>query len=155
MFQIKLLAECPEAIPALAKLWLQEIGNPWIPGANLADAEQNFHQHANQSALPMTFVALHSSEPIGMCSLRRDDGLGEQLTPWLGSLIVHPAYQKKGIGTTLINVVKQFAANLGFSKLFLMAFDPKIADWYERLGWERIGEDELFKQPVKLMATSL
>ena len=43
-----------------------------------------------------------------MCSLRGNDGIRPDLTPWLGSLVVHPDYQKQGVGRRLIDALSQF-----------------------------------------------
>jgi len=38
-----------------------------------------------------------------MCSLRENDGIRPDITPWLGSLVVDPKYQRQGIGNMLID----------------------------------------------------
>lgn len=86
--EIKLLAECREHIPILAKLWYEEISRHWVPNASVDRAEQNLIKHSNLDVLPLTFVALSHDKPIGMASLRENDGIRPDLTPWLGSLVV-------------------------------------------------------------------
>lgn len=49
-----------------------------------------------------------------MCSLRVNDGIRPDLTPWLGSLVVDPKYQKQGIGKMLVDEMKEKAKKLGF-----------------------------------------
>lgn len=152
---VKFLAECPECIPELSQLWFDEIGKQWIPNSNNQAAEENFQMHLNSDSLPLTIVALHHNKPIGMCSLRRDDGIGDALTPWLASLIVHPHYRGQGLGETLIECVKQQAVALGFDKLYLLALDPTIPEWYSRLGWKSIGFDKLYHHPITVMGIEL
>ncbi|HEV2524083.1 MAG TPA: GNAT family N-acetyltransferase, partial [Gammaproteobacteria bacterium] len=104
---------------------------------------------------PMTFVALDNDQPVGMASLRENDGIQPDRTPWLGSLVVDPAYRKQKIGEKLIDVVKQRAALLGYPKLYLLAFDETISTWYTSLGWKSIGTDELFGHSVAVMDINL
>ena len=52
-------------------------------------------------------------------------------------------------------MTKQKARMLGFETLYLFTFDPTISDYYERLGWQRIGMDEFKGYPVTVMKTAL
>jgi len=86
-----------------------------------------------------------------MCSLRENDGIRLDLTPWLGSLVVDPQYQKQGIGKMLIDRIVEKATGLGFEKLYLFAFDLTIPQYYEKLGWSKIGMNEFKSHPVSVM----
>lgn len=149
--EIKLLADCPQQIPQLAELWFKELGQEWIPGANIERAIQTYETHINTQALPLTFVATHQDEVIAMVSLRENDGIRKDLGPWLGGLIVHPQYRRKKIGETLIHITKQCAKAMDYSKLYLFALDPTLPTWYHRLGWRAIGMDKFYHHPVTVM----
>lgn len=105
--------------------------------------------------MPMTYVALENDQPVGMCSLRDNDGIRPDLTPWLGSLVVSSTAQKQGIAQLLINAVKQKAADLNFNTLYLFALDPTIPNYYARLGWQAMGVDTFKSIPVTVMRTQL
>jgi GNAT superfamily N-acetyltransferase len=109
----------------------------------------------NDQVLPITFVALDADLPLGMCSLRENDGIRPDLTPWLGSLVVDPKYQKQGIGKMLADITLLKAKELGFEKLYLFAFDPTIPEYYERLGWKKICIDEFKSHLVTVMRREL
>jgi predicted N-acetyltransferase YhbS len=153
--KFKLLADCQEHIPNLAKLWYEEISRHWVSDATVEKAEQKLSFHVNNSKMPMAFVALHEDQPIGMACLREADGLKTHDTPWLGSLVVNPSYRKCRVGEGLINIVKQEAKKLGHQALYLLAFDPTIPNWYARLGWLDIGNDELLGHRVTVMKIGL
>lgn len=155
VIEIKLLADFLQHIPALAEIWHEQISRHWVPNASVEKAKQNLIKHANDEQLPMTFVALDNDQPVGMASLRENDGIQPDRTPWLGSLVVDPAYRKQKIGEKLIDVVKQRAALLGYPKLYLLAFDETISTWYTSLGWKSIGTDELFGHSVAVMDINL
>lgn len=153
--EIKLLADCSEAIDQLALLQYQEISRHWVPGSTVEQVKQKLMTHLNRDKLPLSFVALIDGQAVGMASLRVTDGIKPELTPWLGSLVVDPKYRKLDVGEKLINKVKEEALSRGYSALYLLAFDPTIPNWYSRLGWEMLGEDQLFGHTVSVMKMSL
>lgn len=153
--EIELLAHHPEHVPALAKLWFNELGKQWIPNSSVERAEQTYQEHLNSEDLPLTLVAIDGNNPIAMVSLRDNDGIREDLTPWLGSLIVHPDYRRIGVGEKLIDLTKHLARSMGYEKLYLFALDPALPDWYQRLGWKKIGMDKLYHHPVTVMEIEL
>lgn len=149
--EIKFLADCKQVIPDLANLHYHEISKHWVPNANVERSEQNLIKHANFDKLPLTLVALINGQAVGMASLRENDGIQPERTPWLGSLVVDPAFRRKGIGEKLINAIKQQALLLGYSKLYLLAFDPSIPTYYVKLGWLSIGTDQYLGHQVAVM----
>jgi len=153
--EIKLLVDCLQHIPNLAELWYEQISRHWAPNASIEKAKQNLLKHANYDKLPMTFVALENDQPVGMASLRENDGIQPERAPWLGSLVVDPTYRNQKIGEQLIDAVKRHAVLLGYPKLYLLAFDQTIPSWYTKLGWKSIGIDELFGHPVVVMDIKL
>lgn len=148
---IKLLAECPEHIPALAALEYNEINRHWLPDTRIEQVAENLTQHLNTDKMPMTFVALLDGRAVGMVSLCETDGICPDLLPWLASLVVHPDYRQQQIGEMLINAVKKKAAHLGYDRLYLFALDPIIPRWYAKLNWKEIGMDHYFGHPVTVM----
>jgi predicted N-acetyltransferase YhbS len=152
---IKLLAQCPQQLKTLAELWYSELGQHWIPNASVERAEKTFQSHLNIDNLPLTFVALNENRAVGMCSLRENDGIREDLTPWLGSLIVAPSHRRQKIGEQLIDRIKQAAKQKGHALLYLFALDASIPTWYETLGWKKIGMDKLYHHPVTVMQIEL
>lgn len=152
---IKLLIDCPTHIPQLAELWFQELGKPWIKNAKIENAVNTYTVHANRETMPMTWVAEDNGKPVGMVSLRSNDGIRDGVEPWLGSLIVDPKYRNKKIGQKLIDEVKRKAKEMGYKTLHLFALDPTLHQWYEKLGWRLIGEDVYDANPVRVMAIDL
>lgn len=155
MITIGLLRDHPESIPRLAQIWHEVLGKIWVPDVPVSRVIERFHDHLNDRVLPLTFVAMENHTPVGMCSLRLNDGIRPDLEPWLGSLVVDPIYQKKGIGKRLIDATKAKAKEIGYSKLYLFAFDPTVPDYYARLGWTHIGMDEFKGHPVTVMELKL
>jgi predicted N-acetyltransferase YhbS len=155
MIKIDLLKNHSRAISALAHIWHDVLGRIWVPDVPVERVITRFADHLNDQDLPITFVALDGDLPVGMCSLRENDGIRPDLTPWLGSLVVDPKYQKQGIGKRLIDVAVRQAKERDFKKLYLFAFDPSVPEYYERLGWRKIGMDEFKSHPVTVMEVVL
>ncbi|HAT4486922.1 TPA: GNAT family N-acetyltransferase [Legionella pneumophila] len=155
MITIDYLKHHSHSIPELAKIWHEVLGKIWVPDVPISRVEENLSNHLNTEQLPLTFVAFHYGKPVGMCSLRANDGIRPELTPWLGSLVVSPIHQKQGIAKQLINRTKEEAQRLGFINLYLFAFDPSIPEYYSCLGWCTIGMDEFKGHPVTVMEIML
>lgn len=153
--EIKLLTSCQEYIPILAKLWYEEISRHWAPNASIVKAQQNLTEHFNSDSMLMAYVALCDDEAVGMACLRVTDGISPGIAPWLGSLVVNPKHRGQKIGETLIRAVKDKAKNIGHQILYLLAFDTTIPNWYARLGWAQIGDDELLGHRVAVMSISI
>ncbi len=115
----------------------------------------NLNLRLNSESLPLTFFALEGGNPIGMCSLRENDGIRPDLMPWLGSLVVSSEYQNRGIGSLLIQTTIEKAQQMGFENIYLFAFDKTIPDYYQRLGWNVIGSDHFKRHPVTVMDIGL
>ncbi len=154
MIKINLLKNHPYAIPALANIWHEVLGKIWMPEIGIEEIESLYYEEL-QHDLPLTYIALYDKIPVGSCTLELNGGIRPDLGPWLGDLVVDPKYQKQGIGKMLVDVAFQNAKALGFEKLYLFAFDPAVPNYYERLGWKKIGMDEFKSNPVTVMELEL
>lgn len=152
---IDLLRNHPNVIPELAAIWHQVLGSIWVPDIAVERVIARFQEHLNENQLPVTLVAFCDDKPVGMCSLRENDGIRPDLAPWLGSLVVHPDYQREGIALKLINAIKQKAKQLGFNHLYLFAFDPTLPNYYSKLGWNMVGMDKFKEHNVTVMDIAL
>lgn len=155
MITIDYLTHHQDCISALAKIWHDVLGKIWLPEVPIARVENNLSNHLNTEQLPLTFVAFKQNQPIGMCSLRVNDGIRPDLTPWLGSLVVSSQHQRQGVAKMLIEKTKEKARNMDFRSLYLFAFDPTIPNYYGHLGWNKIGLDEYKGLKVTVMKTIL
>lgn len=147
---IDFLKNYPQHIPRLIQIAREGLGPTWSPD------EEQLRQNLNIDLLPLTLVALDNSTPVGMCSLTKSKGLRSDLNPWLGPLIVDKQYQMRGIGSQLIEAIKQKACILGFKKLHLCTHDPELATrYYQRRGWIIIGVDKWKGHSVTVMEINL
>ncbi|VVC75370.1 hypothetical protein AQUSIP_06600 [Aquicella siphonis] len=155
MIEVKYLHDCKKHIPALARLWYEEISRHWNSEASVEKAAEALHRHAQIDKMPLAIVALNQDKPIGMACLRESDGIRPEMKPWLGSLVVDPQFRGKRLGENLINQIKALAKSRGHEILYLLAFDPTIPDWYAKLGWKHIGYDSYLGHRVTVMSITI
>lgn len=154
VIKIDLLNNHPHAIPALANIWHEVLGKIWMPEIGIEEIESLYYEELKQN-MPLTYIALYGEIPVGSCTLELNGGIRPDLTPWLGDLVVAPEYQKQGIGKMLVDVAVKKAKALDSEKLYLFTFDPAIPEYYEGLGWKKIGIDKFKSHPVTVMEVRL
>lgn len=116
-----------------------------------ASLKKKFKAHLNTNSLPLTLVAYDDNHPVGICSLREDDGLNNGFTPWLASLAVDSSYKRRGIGKKLIEGIINKAKELGFKKLYLFVIDHALIPYYSRIGFKKLNTDTYNGSTVTVM----
>ncbi len=155
MIKIDLLKNHPDAIPVLANIWHEVLGKIWFPELTIGEIESLTYDELNICDETTSFVALYDEIPVGFCTFKLKEEFRPDLGPWLADVVVTPKHQKQGIGKMLIDAAYLKAKDLDFKKLYLFAFDPTIPEYYERLGWKKIGMDEFKSHPVTVMEVEL
>ncbi len=155
MITIRSLSDHQHHIPALTQIWLAVLGKPWVPSITSDEVNRWMTSWHESERIPLAHVALDGEHPVGICALQKTDGIRPDLTPWLTDLCVKASHQNRSIGTQLVNATKQKAAALGFSELYLFAFDHNLVPYYERLGFAVIAHDRHRDLPVVVMAARL
>lgn len=96
-FKIVYLADNRDFVSTCAS-WAFDTWGRYNPSYSLEKRIASFSQHCHRDQIPLTVVALDDQgKPVGMSSLRANDGIRDDLTPWLGSVYVAPAYRSKGL----------------------------------------------------------
>lgn len=158
MLQIDFLANHTTLIPVCAKWNVDTWGN--ITGKSYEDYLKTYESNINTETLPITLVAFKEETPIGMATLATKDGCYTYtpypyLSPWLVSLFVAPEFRCQGVAESIINAIKTTAKTIGFSHMYLLAYDANLPKWYQKLGWENIGSDIYKNDPITIMETTL
>lgn len=155
MVKIAYLKDHEETVSTLGQ-WSFDAWSQYNPKATPTTHIEKFKKHCNINKLPLTVIALNEDEEvIGMCSLRDNDGIRPDLTPWLGSLYVTPSYRKKHVAEKLMEATKRIAKSMNYHELYLLTFEPKLNIYYLKHGWNLIGTDTLNKYEVSVMACEL
>lgn len=155
MIKIDHLKNHPGTIPILAQIWYDVLGKIWFPELDVQQILSLTYDELNNPNETTSFIALYDGIPVGFCTFKRQEEFRPDLGPWLADLVVAPKHQKQGIGKMLVDTVRRNAKDLGFKKLYLFSFDPNIPEYYEHLGWRKIGMDEFKSRPVTVMEVEL
>jgi predicted N-acetyltransferase YhbS len=131
--QISYLADHSNYLPQLAQ-WQFEEWDSILGEGSIEPRIAKLKTHLNREKLPIAWVAHANGQLLGSAALRVNDIEGhEDLTPWLGGVIVGSQFRRHGIGATLCGVVEDHARSLGINTLYLFTLDKQ--PWYSRMGW--------------------
>ncbi|GHC31518.1 GNAT family N-acetyltransferase [Aidingimonas halophila] len=120
------------------------------PERSLDTAIAVFRTECGSGGVPTVFAALHADVPIGMASLVADDMSDRRdLTPWLASVYVLPAWRGRGIASQLVRRVEEEACAHGHGKFYL--YTPDQQALYRRLGWHALEDREYRGERVTIM----
>lgn len=108
-----------ESIPLVSQWAYKQFINGNILDLSLEEFTRIVRKR-HKDSLPMNFIAKAGSEPIGTVSLfERDLNERPELTPWLGSLLVHEKWRSLGVGQNLIDFITKRSIELGYETLYL------------------------------------
>lgn len=123
---------CKEISQDDLKTLFQSVG--WLS----ANYPERLVRAINQSATVMT--AWDAGRLVGLISAL-DDG---ELTAYIHYLLVHPDYQRRGIGTELLNRIKKTYEN--FLYIIIIAENKSLVPIYKRAGFG--AQEEAIKMAV-------
>ena len=144
-----------EDVPQLATLYhrsyggLEELG---FPSSMTSSTEDRFLEWLGSREM---FVAVigdtagtdgdtdsDGETVVGCVHLKQHD---DWPCPELGRLAVDPNHQESGVGTQLREYVEETARDRGHDRIRLRTFTghPFLREWYERAGYEKVGDQEL------------
>jgi len=148
---IDYLANCPEFVGELARLSWKEWQDVYEQRKQTLDNSlKNYRQRMNTDRLPLTFVALHRDELVGMVSLKfHDMDTRPDLDPWLGGLLVLPEWRNRGVGTMLMLRATEQARRLNVPRLYLWTHSAEKL--YHKLGWQVVERTIYFGKEAVVM----
>jgi GNAT superfamily N-acetyltransferase len=133
------LLEAPEAVPTLARWFVEEWG-PWYGPDGRGDAEGDLAACGSRVALPICLVALSlDGAVLGTVALKHESvGCELGVGPWLAALLVGKSQRGQGIGTALVEAIERQARNIGLKAIYC---STNMAEgMLTRRGWEPFGE---------------
>jgi len=152
---IDYLASCPELARELARLSWKEWQDVYQQREQtLEDSLKNYRERMNTDRLPLTLVALHAGELVGMVSLKfHDMDTRPDLDPWLGGLLVLPEWRNRGVGTMLMRRATGEACRLDVPRLYLWTHSAE--GLYHKLGWQVVERSHYFGKEAVVMQIDL
>jgi len=152
---IDYLGSCPEFVDALARLSWKEWQEIYQQrDQTLEDCLKNYRERINSDRLPLTLVAVHGGELVGMVSLKYHDmDTRPDLDPWLGGLLVLPEWRNHGVGTMLMHRATEEARRLKVPRLYLWTHSAE--GLYRKLGWQVVERSDYFGKEAVVMQVDL
>ena len=141
---IRLLADAAEAVPILAE-WFVAEWEPYYGPGGPGDAVADLTACLNRDEIPLAVAAFAPDGGLtGTAALKATSAGGDlHAGPWLAALLVRPDFHKRGIGTALIEAIRQQARRLGYSELACSTDTGEAM--LQRQGWQRIGETQTLR----------
>ena len=146
------LAQQAEHLETLAR-WHQQQWQDLNPGENLQQRIQRMQDYLSEDFIPSTFIAIGEQLYGSAAIVAADMDSHPELTPWLASVYVAPPFRRQGIGARLVRHVMQQAAKHGIEELYL--FTPDREDFYRRLGWQVLQQEQYRGHEVTIMQARL
>jgi GNAT superfamily N-acetyltransferase len=151
--QIAYLADHPHHISTVATWQYDEWGH-LNPGDSVPGRIARLSEHRGRPGIPTTLIALENDVIMGSAGLVVNDLRSHpDLTPFMASVYVTPAYRRRGVATALATQMKVIAQQLGFPTLYLIT--PDQQQLYARLGWLAQHDLDYRGEFVTLMAVTL
>ncbi len=129
-----------------------------LPDETLPEAHERLASQ-RRDALPLTLIALEpgpdtGSGLLGCVTLDQTDlPSHDDLTPWLASLYVPPAFRGRGVGRRLADAVGELAKARGHPKLYLYTWEHKAR--YARWGFRTLRKGSVAGRDVIVVARTL
>lgn len=90
------------------------------------------------NGIPATYVILSDDQYVGTFSIWNCDLQSRQdLTPWVGGIVVEPQFRGQGIGLFIQKEVKKVLKKEGIHEAYLFT---ELKGFYERTGWSFLEE---------------
>ena len=141
------LLEAPEALPTLAR-WFVEEWAPYYGPDGPGDAERDLAACRGRDELPICLVALSGgNEVLGTVALK-SESVGSELEvgPWLAAILVGEDHRGRGVGTALVAAIEGEARRLGFESIYTST--DAAGGLLERRGWQAFATAESLRGQV-------
>jgi len=104
--------------------------------------------------IPLTLVGYINGRPVGTASIDTADmSTHPELTPWMASIYVDPAFRRRGLGAALCQRISEELTRLGVKSAYL--FTPDQEKLYARLGWKPMLREDYRGERVVIMRLDL
>ena len=132
--QVKLLRECPFAMPALID-WLYEDWHTYDTTLTKERLAKGLEAQAQAVGVPFTLIALRDQTPIGAISLKSEGPaeLADFKGPWPGSFHVIPEERIRRIGWHLGKLLLETAKRLGYTEVNFYTSNPRNVERYKKV----------------------
>ncbi len=154
---IELLADHPEALPTLKKLFESE-WEPYYGAEGPGDAETDIKNSANRTELPIAVVAIVDGNICGTAALKMESVTTyPDYFPWLAGLLVAPICRRRGIGEKLIIEIEKLAKQLGYREIYVGTGEKSGMSeiTLDKRNWKFVDKSDYFVSEASVYKKSL
>jgi GNAT superfamily N-acetyltransferase len=152
-FRIESIADHLGLVPTIAQ-WHWDAWGHADPDGSHASWTAGLRERTHRDRVPTTYVALAGDELLGSVTLvEHDMATNRNWSPWLAGLYVAPAHRRQGVASALVRHAVRAAAAMGIVRLYL--FTESARGFYERLGWQPVGQEAYEGAQVTIMAIDI
>ena len=152
--RLDVLKNCPQTIPTLAQ-WLYEEWHSFDASLTKEKLIQSLSKRLNDDKIPLTFVALKDTAPIGVISLKEQSDPEFSDFPkgslWMGGFQVIPEERNQGLGQELLKFAATVAKLLGYEEMYFYTSKPMNVKWYLKRGARIIVERSFRNHMITIM----
>lgn len=149
------LAEVPEAVPKLVKLFLEEWEEYYGPeGPGIAEAD--IWESCQLNSIPLALIAIDDNgEVVGTGTLKAESvvSTAPDQGPWITALVVEKSRRGKGIGTALISALEMEARRFRCS--FVYTSTHKAGGILLSRGWQPMNKMTSCQGVITIYRTEL
>ena len=144
-----LLVEADDAITPLSALMEREWSGWYNPHG--ASARADLSERCQRDRLPLGIVAYAEGALAGTCALTASSGgLVTERSPWLGGLLVDPAFRRRGVGRALLQRALAEARRLGYGRLFALTAHADAL--FVQAGWRLVETTQVSGETHRIYA---
>jgi len=137
---IDYLKNHPDLVEEISRHFYQEWGY-LFHDRSLKDFKDSIVERLNYDKIPLALVAVDKGRFIGtICLKEYDMDTRKELSPWLAGLYIKDEYRNIGIGKLLIENISNEALKININELYL--FTPSAKDYYKKLGWSTVIQED-------------
>ncbi|MGB8353732.1 MAG: GNAT family N-acetyltransferase [Chthoniobacteraceae bacterium] len=145
-----MLKDDPAAIPTLAAWFAKEWGY-LSPDYTFEGFCKSLPERAQTDRLPICLVGYVNGEAVATATIKfREIEYAPSADFWIGSVFVREDMRQKQLGTQIVAAAEDFAQSRGYCPLYLYTGNKEA--FYERLGWQTVGERFVSGSVVKVMS---
>ncbi|MBJ3784769.1 GNAT family N-acetyltransferase [Devosia sediminis] len=144
-----LLIDHSDAVSELAAVMEREWPDWYHPQG--ASARADLEERLVRDGLPLGIVAFDGEVAAGTAALTvTSGGLVTERSPWIGGLLVDPAFRRRGVAAALLARSLDEARRLGFARVYALTAHADAL--FQNEGWALVEAIDLEGEPHRIYA---
>lgn len=151
--EIKIIDSLSPWIKDLQQVYLEAYKNDYLYAYRKPSQVRRYLKWLIKHAQGSFFVAFDSRKAIGFIVIQLDCYFKDEIIPEIHELVVHPAYQGRGIGKKLMTSALEFLKKQGFKKVALWVgeYNQHARKFYEKFSFKLVDRKSFWLRMEKIL----